>query len=422
MARICWIGGGAVKSRECLTARSLHGRLRRTFDGGGGKATIMADQRDLGFNAGLVGEAGSRARLQTPALLLDLDRLERNIAAMAAHMRAAGQALRPHAKTHKCVEIARRQLAAGAVGICCATLGEAEVMVEGGISGVLVTSPVVGPAKIDRLVRLNERAQGLMVVVDDPGNVRAIADAVRASDKDLRVLVDIDVGTRRTGVPSAQMAVALAREIAGSGSLEFGGIQGYAGFLQHIPDHAERARGAERVSAQMEQVRAALVEAGLPLPLVTGGGTGTHDIDHRLGVFGELQAGSYIVMDVDYDRIDLRGAGGPVFENALFVRATVVSANQEEFVVTDAGLKAFATDGPAPRLAAGAPEGASYGFAGDEHGRVFLPAGGPRLAVGDAVECVVPHCDPTVNLYDHYHVVRGDTLVDIWRVDARGRR
>lgn len=382
---------------------------------------------DLGPNAHLIGVAGSRARLNTPALLLDLDALERNIAGMAAFARNHGIGLRPHSKTHKSVEIARLQIAAGALGICCTTMGEAEVIAGAGIPGVLITSPVVQPDKIARLVELNGKAEGLMVVADDPANVAALADAAAAAGKPLTVLVDVEVGSRRTGVQSAQAATALARQIADSASLRFGGVQGYAGNLQHRYDYAERKTASEEMTRWLRQVVDALTAEGLAPAIVTGGGTGTHELDARAGLMTELEVGSYAVMDVDYGDVALRENEPRPFEDALFVRASVVSATHDDFAVTDAGLKAFATDAPSPpRIARGAPEGASYGFAGDEHGRVFYDTSaggtGKRLAVGDAVECVTPHCDPTVNLYDHYHVVRGDTLVAIWPVDARGRR
>ena len=374
-----------------------------------------------GSNAHLIGEAGGRGRLNTPALLLDLDALDRNIARMAAHCRRTGQALRPHAKTHKSVQVARRQIAAGAAGLCCATLGEAEVLAGAGIPGVLVTSPVVGPGRAARLVALNEAAEGLMAVADDPAAVAALAEA--APGKPLQLLVDVDVGTKRTGVLSAQAAVALARQIDEAPGLVFAGIQGYAGHLQHVYDYAERAEAAAAVSERLAYVSSVLADAGLAPPLVTGGGTGTHDLDYRHGVLGELQAGSYTVMDVDYGKVALTANGPGPFEPALFVSATVVSAAGEEFAIIDAGLKALATDGPMPLFARGAPAGAAFSFAGDEHGRVHYAEDNPaRLRVGDIVELHPPHCDPTINLYDAYHAVRGEVLEAIWPVDARGRR
>lgn len=381
------------------------------------------DIAELSLNADLIGAADGRLRLQTPALVLDLDILDANIQAMMDWTQSVGLRLRPHAKTHKSVEIARRLVKAGAVGACCATLGEAEALGRAGVPGVLITSPVAQPAKIPRLIALNEVAEDMAVVADDPANVAMLAEAAAANGgKPLTVFVDIDVGSKRTGVPSAQQATALAREIAAAKGLVFGGVQGYAGHLQHVVDFDERAAGVAGVAAQLGQVRDALSAAGLEPPLMTGGGTGTHALEAGAGALEELQAGSFTVMDVDYDRVNLRAEGEQPFRDALFIATSVVSAQHENMATTDGGLKSFATDGFPPVIARGAPAGSTYGWSGDEHGRVTLPAGAPALKIGDMLECVTPHCDPTVNLHDCYHVVQGDKLVDIWPVDARGKR
>lgn len=376
---------------------------------------------DPGPNAYLVGQPGSRAELDTPALIIDLDALEANIQAMADHARAVGQRLRPHTKTHKSVEIARRQVAAGAVGVCCATLGEAEVMGRAGIPGVHISSPVVRPHRVQRLMDLNAVAGDLSVVVDHPDNVAALAEAAAAAGKTLQVMIDIDVGSRRTGVPSAQQALALAQQVDAAGSLSLAGVQAYAGGLQHIYDWDERVRKAQEVADFIAEVRRQLAAGGFTPPVFSGGGTGTHAIDCTQGALNELQAGSYVFLDTDYQAVKHAGEAATRFREALFVQASVVSAAQEDCVTTDGGLKAFATDCGLPELRRGAPEGATYSFAGDEHGRITF-AGSERIGLGAVVECLSPHCDPTVNLYAVYHVVRGDTLVDIWPVDTRGLR
>lgn len=376
----------------------------------------------LSPNAELIGVPGGRQRLHTPALVLDLDAMERNIAAMAAHCRGAGQALRPHAKSHKSPDIARAQIAAGAAGQCCATLREAEVLTEAGVSGILVTSPPTGAAKVARLMALHRKAPDLAVVSDTAAHLAALADAARATDTAaaLRVVVDFDVGTRRTGARDAAAAVALARLAAAAKGLEFAGLQAYYGHLQHIADFDERRAAVAVQSARIGEAVAALTEAGLPPALVTGGGTGTHDIDHREGVLNELQAGSYVFADVEYDACALTPENPRPFAPALFVHATVVNDVHDSHAVIDAGLKSFATDGPAPVFADGAPAGATYRFLGDEHGAVDYGTANERLAVGAQVVCQAPHCDPTVNLYDAYHCVRGDVLADIRPVAARG--
>jgi D-serine deaminase-like pyridoxal phosphate-dependent protein len=375
----------------------------------------------LGPNRKFIGVRGSRAKLSTPALLLDLDALESNIAAMAAHTKAAGISLRPHNKGAKSIEIARRQLAVGAVGICCTTIGEAEVIAGSGIEGVLITSPVVTPTMIERLIALNAEAKGLMIAADNPANTDALAAAARAAGKPISVVVEFDVGQGRTGVPSLEGVVALARRISEASHLRFSGIQAYYGHLQHIAGFADRKAAC---NAQIQRVRpllAKLEAEGLAPGIVTGGGTGTFDIDPTGGVYTEVQPGSYPFMDREYLDIDMTAGRSSPFVPALFVQASVISANRDGFAVVNAGYKSFATEGGVARVASPHLAGASYKLMGDEHGGVDYDPKGGILKLGDTVEFLSPHCDPTINLYDRYHCVRGDTLVDIWPVDARGR-
>jgi 3-hydroxy-D-aspartate aldolase len=374
----------------------------------------------LAFNRSLLGQAGSRRRLDTPALVLDLDAFDHNVATMAALARERGIALRPHAKTHKSIAIGRRQMEAGAVGLCCAKLGEAEALAAGGLDRLLLTAPVLGDDKIRRLLALNAVTTDLAVVVDDADNTKQLAEAAAAAGQILSVLIVADVGSHRFGVTSEAAAVEIGRLIAERPSLRFRGVQGYAGHVQHIEDYADRRRQSHAAVARLGRIRDALAEAGWRSEIVTGSGTGTHDFDHELGIMTDLQVGSYIFRDVQYDHVALTPEGPERLRRSLFVHTRVVSANQAGFVTTDAGSKSFAMDGPAPDIVAGAPEGSSYGRFGDEFGRVNLPDGS-TLPRGTLIVCEVPHCDPTVNLYDHYHCVRGDVLVDLWPVDARGR-
>lgn len=363
----------------------------------------------------LIGQPGSRDQLNTPALIVDLDALRANIAAMAAFARAAGVALRPHAKTHKSADIARLQIAAGAAGLCCAKLGEAEALAAEGIGSILLTSPIVTPPAIERLIALNDRLPHLTVVADHPAAVAALATA--NTGRPIRVLVDIDPGIHRTGTASAQDAVALARQIADAPCLTYGGVQFYCGSQQHIATFAERRAAIADRTAYLQTVIAALTDAGLAPPVVTGGGTGTHRIDAELGVLTELQVGSYAFMDREYHDCDL----GTSFATALMVDTRVISANRPGMATLDAGLKSFATEAGVPVFVAGAPDGGTYRFMGDEHGAVTVPAGATTPPLGTRLTAMTPHCDPTVNLHDAYHVVQGDTLVAIWPITARGR-
>ena len=382
----------------------------------------MADtaSKCLGPNAKFIGVSGSRARLSTPALLLDLDALERNIAAMAAHTKAAGVKLRPHSKGAKSIEIGRRQMVAGAVGICCSTLGEAEVIAGGGIEGVLITSPVVTPTMIERLTALNAKARGLMVAADNPANVDALAAAAEKAGKPLAIIVEFDVGQGRTGTISVDAALALARRVKASPHLRYAGVQAYYGHLQHVPAHAARAAAAQSQMARVRELLARLRAADLAPEIVTGGGTGTFDIDPAGQVYTEIQPGSYPFMDREYLEIPL-GVDRPApFTASLFVQASVVSANRDGFAVVNAGYKSFATEGGMPVVVAPKLAETKYKLMGDEHGGIDYDPRSGTLKVGDLVEFLTPHCDPTINLYDRYHCVRGDTLVEIWPVDARG--
>ncbi|MGP1352245.1 MAG: DSD1 family PLP-dependent enzyme [Parasphingopyxis sp.] len=372
----------------------------------------------LSENEALIGQQGGRRSLNTPALVLDRAAMERNIARMAAFAADKGLALRPHAKTHKSIDIAKLQLEAGARGICCAKLGEAEALAAAGsVPSILITSPVVSARAIARLVKLHEQTDGLMVVVDHPDNVRALAAAFD-EHAPLDLLIDIDPGIHRTGAASPEAAVDLAREIASHPSLQLRGVQFYCGLQQHIASYAERRAAIVERTDYLRGVVERLSEAGFPPEIVSGGGTGTHEIDAELGVLNELQVGSYVFMDNEYGVCQLFDHAEN-FEPALLVDARIVSCNTPGMATVDAGFKALSTDGGTPVVMDGAPEGTGFIFMGDEHGGLL--AADHVFAHGSMVTLQVPHCDPTVNLHDAYHVVDGDTVIDIWPVTARGR-
>jgi 3-hydroxy-D-aspartate aldolase len=374
-----------------------------------------------GPNESLIGVPGSRSALGTPALVLDLDVLDANIASLARHARMAGYDLRPVAKVHKSVEIARRQMAAGGLGVCCATLAECEVMVDGGIPGVLLFSPVVTEPKLERLAALNARADGLIVATDDPVNAAQLAEVARRSGRPLAVLVDIEVGGRRTGLADETQAVALAHLIAETDGLEFGGLQGYVGDHQNTVDYNRRRALSRQLLQPLVRLVDRLSTEGLAPRIVSGGGTGTHDFDHELGVLTELQPGTYALMDVNYRDVVMRRDEPHPFGAALSVRTTVISSAQPGFVITDAGVKEldaiFGIEHPA--ILCGAPDGAIYSLVGDDMGRIEFAHASDRLAPGAVVEVMPPHCYQTLCLYPYFHVVQGDVLVDIWPVSAR---
>lgn len=367
-------------------------------------------------------QAGSRYQLNTPALIIDLDKLEHNIAYMAEFLHKTGRKLRPHAKSHKCIKIAEAQIKAGAIGICCATLDEAEIMSHGGISGILITSPITSALKITRLIELIKRAPDTMIVADNPQNVTALAKAAEMANISLNILIDVELGFGRTGVVSADDAEVLAYKIASYNTLKYCGIQAYGGHLQHTSDYQLRLHLTRQAHQYIEEIITRLTSIGMSPEMVTGGGTGTHAIDTRSGPFTEIQAGSYVFMDAEYNEICCKDNQDWPFKNALFVQTTVISQNHNNMVSTDAGTKAFALNGPQPQIIERGYETLSYEYAGDEHGRIKAEINGRLPALSETIECIVPHCDPTVVLYDFYHCVRNDKLIEIWPVHARGRR
>jgi D-serine deaminase-like pyridoxal phosphate-dependent protein len=273
---------------------------------------------------------------------------------------------------------------------------------------------------VERLMALNARAEGLMITADNPANVDALAAACAKAGKPLSIVVEYDVGQGRTGTTSEEAAVALARRIKEAAPLRFAGVQAYYGHFQHIAAHADRQTAAEAQIARVRSLLARLKTEGMAPGLVTGGGTGTFDIDPASGVYTEIQPGSYPFMDREYVEIELAGKGAAPFVPSLFVQASVVSASREGFAVVNAGYKSFATEGGMPQVVSPRLANAAYKLMGDEHGGITFDPKGGVLKLGDTVEFLTPHCGPTINLYDRYHCVRGDTLVDIWPVDARG--
>lgn len=381
---------------------------------------ISRHRQDLGPNAGLIGKPLSRQALATPAVILDLDALEYNLKALARLCKRAGLNLRPHAKTHKSVAIAKFQIAAGAVGVSVATVREATVMVEAGIPGVLLTTPVVGAVKIDVLCGLVGKSAGFMVAVDNSSALDALEAALQRAGKKLTVLADIDIGMKRTGVPDVAGALALIERLRASKTFTLAGIQAYSGMVQHITRVTDRARVYGKQLRHLDAVLKAAKKTGYTPGIVSGGGTGTFAIDREAGLMTECQCGSYAFMDVEYEDVQLFGDGPNPFKTALYVQLAVVNNGHPAWPTLDGGFKCFSMDGATPRLARGAPAGAVYQFYGDEFGKIQFARPGEKLKLGSKVEIVTPHCDPTVNMHDFYHCVRKNVLVDIWPVDARG--
>ncbi|HEY1329394.1 MAG TPA: DSD1 family PLP-dependent enzyme [Casimicrobiaceae bacterium] len=352
--------------------------------------------------------------IDTPALCVDLDAFERNLVAMADATR--GIRLRPHAKAHKCPDIARAQIARGAVGVCCQKTDEAAAFVAAGIRDVLVTNEVVAPTKIARLAAL-ARDAAIGVLVDSHAIVPLLSEAATSTGVTLDAYVEIDVGANRCGVLPGTPAVALGQAIAKAPGLRFRGLQAYQGTAQHLRTPQEREAAISTAIAQARATRDAIVRAGIACDIVTGAGTGTWPLERASGVYDELQPGSYVFMDVDYGRNTL-GAGELRFEQSLFVIASVMSVPSPQRAIVDAGLKAFSVDAGLP-IVHGAG-GLEYRKATDEHGVIAVAEGSRVPTLGERVWLVPGHCDPTVNLYDWIVAFRGDAVEAVWSIPARG--
>ena len=354
--------------------------------------------------------------VDTPALVLELDAFERNLRTLADAVRGRGVRVRTHAKTHKCPEVAKRQMALGAVGACCQKVSEAEALVEGGIGDVLVTNEVVGDAKLERLAALAQRAT-LGVCVDDPSVVKALDAAAGRAGSSLDVYVEIEVGMGRCGVAPGEPALALARTVAFSRHLRFAGLQAYQGRAQHVRSLAERRALVQQAAAAVRETRALLDKNGIACPIVTGAGSGTFMLEIETGAWDEIQPGSYAFMDVDYGRNEW-AAPLPRFEHALFVLTTVMSRPGARRAVVDAGLKASSVDSGMP--AVWQRPGVAYARASDEHGVLEIAEGTAPPALGEKLLLVPGHCDPTINLYDCYVCVRQGAVEALWPITARG--
>lgn len=365
------------------------------------------------------------AEVETPALLIDLDAFEANLRLMQESIADFAGELRPHAKTHKCPTIALAQIAQGAVGVCCQKVSEAEALVDGGVCDVLISNQVVGAKKVARIAALAQRSR-LSICVDDPSQIAAIDEAMSHADAaadrptgnaTLDVLVEIDVGAKRCGVAPGNPAVELAKLIAKSQHLRFAGLQAYHGSAQHRRSVEERRAAIASAAELAGRTRDLLHAAGIECPKITGGGTGTFLFEAGSGVYNELQAGSYVFMDADYAANTWASSGQPPFRHSLFVWTTVMSRTPGVRAVVDAGLKSSSVDSGLPKLAEQTP--AAYTGASDEHGTIMLNRA-PDFPLGHKLKLIPGHCDPTVNMHDHFVCIRNDRVEAIWPITARG--
>lgn len=378
--------------------------------------SVRARQTDLALSD--IGK--SKWELDSPALCVDLDRMAQNIRAVHNALRGTGVGVRPHAKTHKCPEIARMQMAAGAVGICTAKISESEIMLTNGIAHVLMTGVNITVPKIRKAMELRKKYSGFIQATDNPTNVQDLQDAARAAGIIADVVVDIDV-MRRSGVTPGDPALSLAKLVDRMPNLKFRGLLAYDGGVQHVTGFQKRKEKALQNFEPAVMTFEMAKKAGLNVEIFSGGGTGTYNIMTEVPGFTDVQVGSYVFMDRQY--IEIGGARNETvfddFAPSLTVMTTIINANHPGRLVTDSGAKALTINRPAASVI-GEP-GFSYNAGSDEYGTITFESSNKKYKVGDRLEVVVPHCDPVVNLYDFMYGIRGDKVESILPILARGK-
>jgi D-serine deaminase-like pyridoxal phosphate-dependent protein len=352
-----------------------------------------------------------KEQIETPALIIDLDILERNIRIMADFIKDKKAKLRPHFKTHKCPAISHKQISAGAKGITCAKLGEAEVLVQSGIKDVLIANQIVDPAKIFRLAAIADDEAKITVAADDPDNISALSNAAYEIGSTIYVLVEIDVGMKRCGINNPDEALDLAGKIIDSKGLVFEGFQAYEGHLQNMPEIEDRRRGVKEMEEKVGEIKNVLEKRGIPVKEISGAGTGTYSVTADNTIWTEIQAGSYIFSDTAYNKIVAE------FKNALSVLTQVIHKRQG-YAVTDAGMKVCTVDHGMPEIR-NFSDLKVYGNLSEEHGTIIDNK--DELKMLQKIEYIPGHCCTTVNLHDRYFCVRKGLLEGVWPISARGK-
>ncbi len=375
------------------------------------KAEILQSSPEIGK---------SKWELDSPALCVDLDLLEKNLKAVHSRLQGTGVEVRPHIKTHKCPALAKMQLAAGAIGVCTAKLSESEVMLDNGIDKVLMTGINVTAPKIKKAMALRKQYPGFIQAVDNPQNVQDLQDAAKAAGIVADVVVDIDV-IRRSGVTPGEPALALAQMVDQMPNLQFRGILAYDGGVQHVVGFNKRRESALKTFEPVVETYDLMKKSGLNMEIFSGGGTGTYDIMSEVPGFTDVQVGSYLFMDVQY--MDIGGANNETifddFSPALTVMTTIINANHANRLITDSGAKSLTINKPNGRVI-GEPD-FQYNAGSDEYGTITFESSSKTYKVGDKLEVIVPHCDPVVNLYDVIYGIRNDKVESLLPVLARGK-
>ena len=359
----------------------------------------------------------NKSQLNTPCLVIDKNKLLHNIKYMQGLAESKNVLVRPHAKTHKCSKIAQLQLDHGACGICVAKVSEALIMAKNGITGILITSPVVALNKIEILLEVTKLASDTMIVIDNLDNARQINEIFRQNNLKINILLDIDGGIGRTGVHLAN-AIIMIKELQQFSNLSFNGIQCYAGHLQHITDVNERRQQSHEILTKVVAIKNAVIAEGIACNILTGSGTGSFSLDAEINGITEIQPGSYTVMDQEYSNIEYKEER---FFTAMTMLTTVISTNHETHVTVDAGTKALYRVTTLPKIVSHPHLSYDWNGFGDEHGKVTVIDKNYSLPkLGEVLELTVGHCDPTINLFDKFYITENDIVTDVWDIDARG--
>lgn len=406
LSRRDFLSAPVVGAASLAMAKPVHGYTA---------ADLRAMTSEHGLEVGI-----SKWDLDTPALCVDLDRMDANIAKMQAAVTRNGIATRPHAKTHKCAAIAKLQLAAGAIGLCTAKVSEAEALMDAGITQICMTTSNPSPRKIRRAMALRKRSNQFIQAVDEEQNARDLSDAAREAGVIADVVIDVAVGTR-SGIPAGEGAVALAKLIDTLPNLKLRGVLSYDGGAQHVNGFAARkARALEAMDANARTFEA-MKAAGLNMEIFSGGGTGTYSVQHLTPGFTDVQVGSYLFMDMQYLAIGSED-GSPVYQDfapSLTVLTTILNNRFAGRLTTDAGAKALTLNTPRAGVI-GEPH-MDYNAGSDEFGVITINQASKSYKIGDRLELIVPHCDPVVNLYDQIYATRKDRVEAVWPITARGK-
>ena len=365
----------------------------------------------------------------TPSLILDIDKMKKNILKMSKYCSKNNMNLRPHAKSHKMSKLAKMQIKYGAYGICVATLHEAEIMAKEKVSGILVTSPLSNNFDKIRIKNLINSTKDIFLVIDNQFSIKYLTNICKSNNLKINILIDCDImkiginKISRTGAHSINEILNLAKLVEKNTYLNYIGINAYAGDVQHIEKYKEREKEILFRNNYLKNIIESLCKNNLTPKIVSGGGTGSHNTDIESKLYTEIQPGSYVFNDVEYDQVSMSKNNKNIFISALFVASTIISKINDSKYIVNAGLKAFSTDSkyfPKP-IGKNIPKDTSYKFMGDEHGMLILPKNYKYpLNIGEKVYIQPPHCDPTINLYNNCNIISKSKIIDKWKIDARG--